>query len=118
MLAFTNSKEKTSPTVIGAGCKFTGDIKTEHSVQIHGTVNGSVVASTVIIGRGGKVIGKINAKTLFLHGLIDGPVSVDVAHIFSNAQMIGTLNYCTLNISANTGLDCKLSKKKTKETIE
>ena len=123
MLAFTNSKEKTSPTVIGAGCKFTGDIKTDHSVQIHGIVNGSVVASTVIIGRGGKVIGKIVAKDMFLHGLVDGPVTVNTAYIFSNAQMIGTLNYCTLNISANTGLDCKLSKikeksKEIKETIE
>ena len=115
MLAFTNSKEKTSPTVIGAGCKFTGDIKTDHSVQIHGTVNGSVSATTVIIGRGGKVVGKVFAKDLFLHGLIDGPVTVDTAHIFSNAQMIGNLNYFTLNISANTGLDCKLSKRKTKE---
>ena len=115
MLAFTNSKEKTSPTVIGAGCKFNGDIKTDHSVQIHGTVNGSVSATTVIVGRGGKVVGKVFAKDLFLHGLIDGPVTVDTAYIFSNAQMIGNLNYNIINISDNKGLECKLMKIKEKK---
>ena len=44
MLAFTNADEKTSPTIIGAGCKLTGDIKTDHSVQIHGHVVGDIVA--------------------------------------------------------------------------
>ena len=53
MLAFTNSEEKQSPTVIGAGCKLTGDIKTDHTVQIHGHIIGDVVATTVVIGRGG-----------------------------------------------------------------
>lgn len=112
MLAFTNAKEKTSPTIIGAGCNVTGDIKTDHSVQIHGTILGSVIAETVIIGRGGKVVGKVNAQNLFLHGTMEGPATVDTAHVFSNAQMTGTLSYHTLNISGNTGLDCKLSKRK------
>ena len=58
MLAFTNAKEKQSPTIIGAGCKLTGDIKTDHTVQIHGQVNGNITADTVVIGRGGRVMGR------------------------------------------------------------
>ena len=73
MQAFTNAHEKRSPTVIGAGCKLTGDIKTDHTVQIHGEVLGSIVAETVVIGRGGRVVGKITATNLFLHGSLDGP---------------------------------------------
>ena len=114
MLAFTNAKEKNSPPIVGAGCKVTGDIKTEHSVQIHGEVYGSVIANTVIIGRGGKIVGKLTAENLFLHGTMDGPATVNIAHVFSNAQMVGTLSYHTLNISSNTGLDCKLNKRKDK----
>ena len=91
MLAFTNAKEKTSPTIIGAGCKLTGDIKTDHTVQIHGHVVGNITAETVVIGRGGKVIGKVNTHTLFLHGTLDGPATVNTANIFSNAQMTGIL---------------------------
>ena len=112
MLAFTNANEKQSPTVIGAGCDLKGDIKTDHTVQIHGHVVGNVTADTVIIGRGGTVIGKIVADTLFLHGSLDGPATVKTANIFSNAQMTGVLSYCTLNITGNTGLECKLSKRK------
>lgn len=115
MLAFTNAKEKTSPTIIGAGCKLTGDIKTEHTVQIHGHVVGNITADTVIIGRGGKVIGKIVANDLFLHGSLDGPATVNTANVFSNAQMTGVLSYYTLNITGNTGLECKLAKRKDKK---
>lgn len=115
MLAFTNAKEKTSPTIIGAGCKLTGDIKTDHTVQIHGHVVGNITADTVIIGRGGKVIGKIVANDLFLHGSLDGPATVNTANVFSNAQMTGVLSYYTLNITCNTGLECKLAKRKDKK---
>ena len=114
MLAFTNAKEKTSPTIIGAGCKLTGDIKTDHTVQVHGHIVGNITADTVVIGRGGKVIGKVNAKTLLLHGTLEGPATVNTANVFSNAQMTGTLSYFTLNITGNTGLECKLAKRKDK----
>ena len=115
MLAFTNSSEKQSPTVIGAGCKLTGDIKTDHTVQIHGEIIGNITAETVVIGRGGHVVGEINTPVLFLHGKLDGPATVNTANIFSAAQMTGTLSYKTLNITSNTGLDCKLEKRKDKE---
>ena len=114
MLAFTDADKKTSPTIIGAGCKLTGDIKTDHSVQIHGHVIGDIVAETVVIGRGGYVEGKINADNLFLHGTLQGPATVNIANVFSHAQMSGTLSYRTLNITANTGLECKLAKRKDK----
>lgn len=115
MLAFTDADKKTSPTIIGAGCNLTGDIKTDHSVQIHGHVTGDIVAETVVIGRGGCVVGKITANSLFLHGKLEGPATVDIANVFSHAEMVGTLSYRTLNITANTGLECKLAKRKDKE---
>ncbi len=115
MLAFTNAKEKQSPTIIGAGCRLTGNIKTDHTVQIHGDITGDITADIVIIGRGGRVNGRINANELFLHGTLDGPASVNIANVFSNAQMRGVLEYNTLNISANTGLECKLAKRKDKK---
>ena len=115
MLAFTNAKEKQSPTIIGAGCELTGDIKTDHIVQIHGLVIGNITAETVVIGRGGRVQGQINTTNLFLHGTLDGPAIVNIANVFNAAQMTGTLSYRTLNITGNTGLECKLSKRKDKE---
>ena len=115
MLAFTNSLEKNSPTIIGAGCKLTGDIKTDHIVQIHGEIIGNITADTIVIGRGGRVVGKISASTLFLHGTLEGPATVNTANVFSAAQMTGTLSYRTLNITGNTGLECKLAKRKDKK---
>lgn len=115
MLAFTNSTEKQSPTVIGAGCKLTGDIKTDHTVQIHGEVFGNITAEVVVIGRGGIVVGEITTPVLFLHGTLDGAAVVNTANIFNAAKMTGTLSYNTLNITSNTGLECKLIKIKEEE---
>lgn len=115
MLAFTNSTEKQSPTVIGAGCKLTGDIKTDHNVQIHGVVIGNITAETIVIGRGGRVVGEVKTPVLFLHGELEGPAIVNTANIFSAARMVGTLSYRTLNITGNTGLECKLQKRKDDE---
>jgi len=112
MLAFTNADEKHSPTIIGAGCRISGDITTDHTVQVHGIVKGNIVADIVIIGRGGQVIGEVTAQSLFLHGTLEGPATVNVANVFSNAKMSGTLYYKTLNITGNTGLECKLARKK------
>ncbi len=114
MLAFTNADEKQSPTVIGAGCKVTGDINSDLTVQVHGTVHGNITASIVVIGRGGHVIGDVFTETLFLHGDLNGSATVNTANIFSNARMNGTLKYRTLNITSNTELECKLSKRKDK----
>lgn len=114
MLAFTNADEKKSPTVVGAGCLIKGNIDTDHTIQIHGTVNGNINAETIIIGRGGNVIGDITARTLFLHGSLKGNASINTVNVFSNAKMSGTLFYKTLNITGNTGLECKLEKKKDK----
>ena len=115
MLAFTNSTEKQSPTIIGAGCKLTGDIKTDHTVQIHGEVIGDIIAETVVIGRGGRVVGTVKTPVLFLHGTLEGPATVNTANIFSAARMTGVLSYHTINITGNPGLECKLSKRKDKD---
>ena len=112
MFAFTNSKEKQSPTIIGAGAKFTGDIRADHIIQIHGAVEGNVRADIVIIGRGGTVAGSVHAREFFLHGNMEGPATTDTAHIFPEATMSGTLSYLKLNITNNDGLECKLVKRK------
>ncbi len=118
MLVFTNSDEKKSPTIIGAGCTIKGDIEIKnHSIQIHGTVYGVVTAETVIVGRGGCVTGEIHANNLFLHGTVTGPAVVNNAHIFRNARMTGKLSFHKLNITGNEFLECQLEKRK-EETPE
>lgn len=112
MLAFTNAQKKQSPTIIGAGCVLDGNLNTDHTVQIHGHVKGNITADTVVIGRGGQVTGDIIASMLFLHGTLDGHALVNTANVFNNAKMSGILSYRTLNITGNTGLECKLAKKK------
>ena len=85
-------------------------------VQIHDALRESAhsVPFAVVIGRGGLVTGEIKTPVLFLHGTLDGSAEVNTANMFSAAKMTGTLSYHTLNITGNTGLECKLTKRKEK----
>lgn len=118
MLVFTNSKNKISPTIIGAGCELIGNIKTENTVQVHGSVNGNIDAETVIIAKGAIVTGEIKSNSLFLHGFLDGNAHTKYTHVFTDAKMKGTLYYKLLNIHGNTGLECKLAKSEDNKTTK
>jgi len=117
MFAFTNSAEKISPTIVGAGARLVGEIRTDGIVQVHGTVQGQIFGDTVIIAKGGVVNGHVTAKSLFLHGTVNGPANVDIANIFSDAKMTGNLSYIRLNITNNDRLECKLIARRSTQVI-
>ncbi len=111
---FKKPTEKSTPTILGAGTRMIGEIHNQHILQVHGIVDGNIVADTVIIGKTGLVHGKIIAKHLFLHGTVDGPATVEEATIFPGASISGDLHYFKLNIINNENLECRLIKRTTK----
>ncbi len=62
-------------SVIGSGMKVTGDIQTDGSVRIDGTIEGDVRAGkSVVIGKGGLVEGNILTQDSVLSGRVTGSV--------------------------------------------
>lgn len=107
-------KEKSTPTVIGAGAEFVGDINTDHTVHIQGTFEGRITADAVVIGKLGSVRGKVNANQVYIYGNMNGTTQTDEAHIFDGAVVMGDLHYHRLNIANNEGIECRLVRTKNK----
>ncbi len=110
MLFHKKNEEKTTPTILGAGSRFVGNLTAKNTLQIHGLFDGDIIADTVIVGVNGMINGTLKAKQLFLHGTITGPVIANEASIFPTAQINGELQYAKLNIINNDKLECKLKK--------
>lgn len=62
-----------SNTVIGKGIVIDGEIRSEESIEIHGTVKGRVTAGAqVLIASGASVQAQIQAKTMCIRGEVTG----------------------------------------------
>lgn len=105
-------KEQSTPTVIGAGAEFTGDISTDHMVHIQGDFEGRINADAVIVGKLGSVRGRIDANSVYIYGSVSGTTITGDAHIFAGAQVSGDLQYYSLNIANNEGVECRLIRRK------
>ncbi|MDR0449011.1 MAG: polymer-forming cytoskeletal protein [Rickettsiales bacterium] len=105
-------KEPSSPTIVGAGAEFVGDIVTDHMVHIQGDFEGRINADAVIIGKLGKVQGRIDSNSVYIYGEMAGTIVTGDAHIFAGANVSGDLQYFSLNIANNEGVDCRLVRRK------
>ena len=63
-------------SIVGPGMTIVGDIETEGTVRIEGTVNGTIRAGkAVVVGKDGRVEGTIITQDAVLAGSIEGTVT-------------------------------------------
>lgn len=56
--------ELTKPSVISEGFEFTGDVNFQGTLNVDGTLSGSINVQNLLIGSSGKVNGSIKATTI------------------------------------------------------
>ncbi|MCL2629483.1 MAG: polymer-forming cytoskeletal protein [Alphaproteobacteria bacterium] len=105
-------REQSTPTVIGAGAEFVGDIITDHMVHIQGAFEGRISADAVVVGKLGSVVGRIDSNSVYIYGEVAGTTVTGDAHIFGGAKVSGDLQYYSLNIANNDGVECRLVRRK------
>jgi cytoskeletal protein CcmA (bactofilin family) len=67
-----------TPTVIGEGAQFRGDINTSGSVLLSGAVRGDgEIRGTLSIARGAHWDGKVHARSAVIAGELTGSITVD-----------------------------------------
>jgi len=69
------------PSIIGSSMKVSGDLDSEGSVQIEGTIEGDMRCAEITVGRGAHVQGQIFAELVHVHGNSDRRYSRDQGRI-------------------------------------
>jgi cytoskeletal protein CcmA (bactofilin family) len=73
---FTDALD-TQATVIAPGARFKGELSSDGSVELGGTLEGDAkVASHCRVRQGARVTGRVEAKSLVVEGEVDGPALV------------------------------------------
>ncbi|MBK8872121.1 MAG: polymer-forming cytoskeletal protein [Elusimicrobia bacterium] len=87
-------------TVIGAGTRFQGNIRSKGFVRVDGVVEGGLCAEGVIVGEKADVTGDVIAKMVFIAGKVTG--NVTAAHsleIQPKGQVRGDLRTAQVSIA-------------------
>lgn len=82
---FSDKKKSNQPNttsaqtnILGSSTKIVGDIESEGDFRIDGTVEGTITTKgKVVIGKTGKVTGKVNATNADIEGFFSGDLIID-----------------------------------------
>ncbi|MFW5815659.1 MAG: bactofilin family protein [Wenzhouxiangella sp.] len=79
-------------TVIAAGTELVGNLALEDNLHIDGRLNGDVDSKAeVIIGKPGRMEGKINARRVLVSGGFDGSIEAERLEIVASGKVSGAV---------------------------
>jgi cytoskeletal protein CcmA (bactofilin family) len=101
-------------SLIGMGTHVTGDISTEVSLRVDGSVQGNLTANgqniiSVVIGATGEVIGNIHAHRVVVAGKVTGNImATERVELRNNCQVDGDISYQSLALEHGSKVQGRL----------
>lgn len=92
------AKRRASPTVIGSGFTFEGDLKSDGELHIAGTVTGNVTARSLTLYKGSTVSGTAKAEKAIINGTLSGRLAAAEVVLGSKGQVMADITYVSLRI--------------------
>ena len=86
-------------TFIAKGIEVTGNFKGEGPVQVEGTLNGDISVTSVVIGENGTINGSIIATNVIINGILNGSVFCDTLEVMANGKVSNDIKVKQLLIS-------------------
>lgn len=102
--------ELTKPSVISEGFEFTGDVNFQGTLNVDGTLSGSINVQNLLIGSSGKVNGSIKATTIQVRGAFTGDATCQDLTIGGQANVNAKINYSSLTIQRGAMIQGELTK--------
>jgi cytoskeletal protein CcmA (bactofilin family) len=86
------------PSMISEGFEFNGDIKSNGSLTVDGSIVGQVTVDNLIVGVTGSVSGTITAKTINVKGKLAGDVNCSDIIVGGRSIVDGNVTYSSITI--------------------
>ncbi|MEQ1881817.1 MAG: polymer-forming cytoskeletal protein [Burkholderiales bacterium] len=98
------------PSVINEGFEFTGDMKSDGSLTVNGSMKGNLAVRILVIGSGGLVDGSVTAETITVEGSLSGAATCSDLIVGARATVDGELKYSTLTIQRGAVIQGQLRR--------
>ena len=110
------SKVIAPPSLISPSLRIVGNLRSQGEVQIDGTVDGDVLANTLIIAEKGTINGESVADDVVVRGRVNGRIRAGKVQLAKSAHVVGEIRYNMLSIDSDAFVEghCK----QTDEPIE
>ncbi len=107
-----------APSILSADLTVTGSIVSDGEVQLDGTVEGDVRASSLTIGEEATVKGEVVAENVVVRGRVEGSVRARQVQLAATARVEGDVVHASLAIESGAYFDghCKRSSDPLGET--
>lgn len=90
---------------IHAGLDIRGDLASAGLVEIDGTVQGDIVAETLVIGPTGVVAGQVRARTVTVSGRLDGSITGQSVTLRSDSIVRADVAYEVVTIQSGADIE-------------
>lgn len=101
---------RSTPSIIGADCTFTGDILSEGEVQIDGRLEGDVRCRNLIIGEQGSVTGEISTETVTVLGTVTGQITAQTVALARTARILGDITHDSLSVEVGAYVEGRFNR--------
>ncbi len=106
----SSTRGKIAPSVISSDMRVLGNIIGDGMIDLDGSVEGNVRATTVCIRPNGKVRGDVVADTVLVHGTVEGLIKARSVLLYSTARVQGTIMHESLSIEDCACVDGKFKR--------
>jgi cytoskeletal protein CcmA (bactofilin family) len=105
-----SASRRSTPSIIGADCTFTGDVLSEGEVQIDGRLDGDVRCRTLVIGEHGSVTGEISAETVSVLGTVTGQITAQTVALAKTARILGDITHDSLSVEVGAYVEGRFNR--------
>jgi cytoskeletal protein CcmA (bactofilin family) len=101
-------------SILGTGCKFTGDVDAKGTIRVDGEFDGKIVSTdSVVVGKGGVVKGEIHASHAAVSGTVEGNIFAKrKVELASGSRLIGDVESMSLIIEDGVFFEGKSKMRK------
>jgi cytoskeletal protein CcmA (bactofilin family) len=101
-------------SILGNGCKFTGDVDAKGTIRVDGEFDGKIVSTdSVVVGKGGIVKGEIHASHTAVSGTVEGNIFAKrKVELASGSRLIGDVESMSLIIEDGVFFEGKSKMRK------
>ena len=106
-----------SVDIIESSTKIVGDIYSKADFRIDGTVEGNITTTgKVVVGKSGKITGKINSSNADISGSVSGKIEVaETLSLMSESLIQGDIVTGKLSVEEGAQVDASISMKSGKQ---
>lgn len=95
-----SKKEEKLESFIGINSHFKGDIKTQGTLRVDGTVEGNIETDWLILGATSHLKGDASVKSVIVGGRVDGNIDAkEIIEIKANGRVTGEIMTSRLSIA-------------------